>query len=180
MGTTHAKPSNGGMPRGARGARNAQKPYVLALAVLLEKVQPLAPDDRRDFFELFSLLIQCEDDAEHNEILDTMLELVSSAPAVVSEENMLEEGQPDGLTNWMNFVAKNIIELRKQAGLTQSQLSQSRSAPVAHQPLGNSKAQCYSLHTGEDRQSTRGAHLETGSDGSWRVTLAPAFSRGFL
>ena len=120
MGTLQAKRSTTVV---SKGERDARKTYDLALSALVDNVRKLTPEDRRDFTELFGLLVQCDDDTEELEILATMQELVSAKPIVVSEETGIDEGHPEGLVNWMTFVAKKITELRKEARLTQTQLA---------------------------------------------------------
>jgi DNA-binding XRE family transcriptional regulator len=120
--------------RNAARARDLDhRALTMALAILVERIQSLSPDDREDLYELLKELPKAETGEAVNSIVVTMEEILGQAPVRLSTMDQAEEFQAGpALQKWIDFVSGRIRELREAAGLTQVQLAEKSGLPQSH------------------------------------------------
>lgn len=106
---------------------------LMAVSVLIQRIQSLAKADRDDLFELFQGLLKTEDRGEIQSIRRTMEEILAQSPVTV-RPMPLEEGSPTAkrLNGWADHVGRKIRELREKAGLNQVQLARKSGLTQSH------------------------------------------------
>lgn len=109
------------------------KQALLALSVLIERIDSLGRADRDDLFELLQEWRTTEDPEERRSIHRAMEEIIAQLP--IAARPILTEGEkpmPRGLRKWSEYVGRKILELREAAGLTQTQLAEKAGLPQSH------------------------------------------------
>ena len=105
-------------------------PVVLAIAIVVERIQKLAKADRDDLFELMETLHAAETDEEYKAAAHGMREVLKQSRVEVTEIKPVEPGQ--GLCKWMEYIGDRIRQARESAGLTQEGLAQKSGLTQSH------------------------------------------------
>lgn len=109
---------------------------ALFLPILIERISSLPKADRDDLFELLQELKNQSFRSNREELeatLATMEEILTQTP--VQTTNLVlgkTTTDPEGLVSWKQFVAKNIKEQRKKAGLSQEELAEKSGLLQSH------------------------------------------------
>ncbi len=106
---------------------------LLALSVLIDRLELLPKADRDDLFELLQAWRTASTEEEQRSIRRAVEEIlaqtaVSVTPMPLGEDKPLARG----LKNWADHVGKKIRALREGAGLTQAQLAGRAGLPQSH------------------------------------------------
>lgn len=104
----------------------------MAVAVLMDRLQRLSDDDRRDLMDLFKELAAATNDEDRTEIGRTMLEIFEAPAATIEAFDLATESRPDALQKWTLYVAKKVREARESVPMTQEQLSAKSGLPQSH------------------------------------------------
>ena len=110
------------------------KPVVLALSVLMNRINTLPDADRDDLFELLSEWRKVESHEESVSIQRAMEEILAQTPVSV-RKMPLEATDPKkfpALSKWSDSVALRIKHYRLAAGMTQAELAEKSSLPQSH------------------------------------------------
>jgi DNA-binding XRE family transcriptional regulator len=109
------------------------KSAMLALSVLLERVQSLPKEDRNDLFELVLALRDSTDPSDQQGIRRAMEEILCQAPITFAALPGTED-QPlsQKLKSWSEHVGQKIRQLREGAGLNQAQLAEKAGLTQSH------------------------------------------------
>lgn len=100
-----------------RGLPLEDRAVALALTVLVERIRSLSKADREELEDL----------------LKTMEEILAQVPTTLREMPLARTGAGgSSLSNWKEFVAKRIRELRSKAKLTQAELAEKAGLPQSH------------------------------------------------
>ncbi len=95
---------------------------TMAMAVLVERIKSLSPEDRNDLYELSRVLFAGESDEEIDSAVRAMREILDQTPGKV--QRLAPDEPPNGrLAKWLDFVSGRIKSYRVQAGLNQQQLA---------------------------------------------------------
>jgi len=112
-----------------------QQRMMLALGILLDRIQKLSAED---VDELFGLVREyCEAESEEDRVAadEAILEILEQEPVFVRRQPLKTEGditRVPKLENWLSWVSKRIHDLRSAAGLTQSELEERTGLPQSH------------------------------------------------
>lgn len=116
-----------------RGLPLEDRAVALALTVLVERIRSLSKADREDLFELMQALRKPNTREELEDLLKTMEEILAQVPTTLREMPLARTGAGgSSLSNWKEFVAKRIRELRSKAKLTQAELAEKAGLPQSH------------------------------------------------
>jgi len=109
------------------------KSAVLALSVLISRINRLPVADRDDLFELLQEWRKTGDPEETASIQRAMEEILAQTP-ITSSALPLGEKKPfsGGLDRWAKHAGKKIRELREGAGLNQTQLAEKAGLTQSH------------------------------------------------
>lgn len=102
---------------------------VMAMGVLLARIEQLSDEDREDLFEA---LISIKEDPSHENYLAvevTFEEILRQETVEVEPVKVESDSQS---SPWSSFVATRVKELRKSVGLTQEQLAEMAGLHQAH------------------------------------------------
>jgi DNA-binding XRE family transcriptional regulator len=108
------------------------KPAVLALSVLVERLQSLSSADRDALLELLVAMGKSEDAEEKRDMVRAMEEILTQAPVVVHQMAMDDAPMPKGLKTWSVHVGKRVRKLRKKASMSQSELADKAGLDQSH------------------------------------------------
>lgn len=110
-----------------------KKSSILALSILMGRIDSLPKADRAEAFELLAGLAKTEDPEEKAGIIDVLEEILVQEPIhVASRPVELDKPMAPELKDWSKFVGKKIRDLREEAGLTQVQLAEKAGIPQSH------------------------------------------------
>ncbi len=110
-----------------------EKSIILALSVLLDRIDSLPKADRDDLFELVQELRRAEDQEEKVEIYRAMEEILAQRPLTVRALSFTDAiPLSRGLKAWAERVGKKIRDAREFAHLTQTQLAEKSGLPQSH------------------------------------------------
>jgi DNA-binding XRE family transcriptional regulator len=112
----------------------AHEALTMAFAILVERIQRLPNEDRRDLFELVKEIPTAATCEDMESIVLAMREILEQEPIRVRrvEQPAQEAPAGEGLQKWMDYVGERIRSLRIRAGLTQSQLAEKSGLPQSH------------------------------------------------
>ena len=108
------------------------KPAVLALSVLIERIESLPPADRDALLELLVGLGKSEEVEEKRGMVRAMEEILAQEPIIVHQMAMDDAPMPNGLKTWSEHVGKQVRELRKKASMNQSELAERAGLDQGH------------------------------------------------
>jgi DNA-binding XRE family transcriptional regulator len=111
----------------------SRRALTMALGILVERIQGLPEDDRKDLYELMKELPHAESSEELNSVVSTMEEILDQVPMQL--EKMEQDGDPErgaGLQKWIDFVSARLRELRVNANLTQEELAELSGLPQSY------------------------------------------------
>ncbi|HEX5443709.1 MAG TPA: helix-turn-helix transcriptional regulator [Pirellulales bacterium] len=103
---------------------------TMAIAVLVERIRSLPPDDKEDLFELSKILFNAESDEEEAAAVRAVREILDQPKGNVVA--FTADDEPIGTESWLDFVSARLREAREQAGLTQAELAQRTKLPQSH------------------------------------------------
>src|SRR5947209_354126 len=92
---------------------------TMALAILVERIRRLPDEDRNELYELMKALPSAESPEDGESIVVTMREILDQAPVRLQKVDLEGVKPSPKLQRWIDFVSKQIRELRTSAGLTQ-------------------------------------------------------------
>lgn len=105
-----------------------------AVAVLQSRLRRLPKDDANDVLELVRALTVAATDAEREDLVEAMLEILEQTPTGV--ERLPQSGEaaarPEGLRRWIDFASRKVHDARKKAGLTQEELAEKSGLQQSH------------------------------------------------
>jgi len=111
----------------------SDKLALMAVSVLIQRIQSLGKADRDDLYELFQALVKTEDECEIQCIRRTMEEILAQGEITV--QPLLKE-VPAKLDRkaeeWALYVATKIRTLRDNAGLSQAELAAKAGLTQSH------------------------------------------------
>ncbi|WP_439627618.1 helix-turn-helix domain-containing protein [Gemmata sp.] len=107
--------------------------FVLALSVIMNRINRLDPADRDDLFALMNEWQKTSDREERVKIKTAMLEIMTQGQ-VASNPLALAGDHPvhPMASNWSRHVGAKIRKLREEMGLTQTQLAEKAGLPQPH------------------------------------------------
>ncbi len=109
------------------------KSAILALTILIDRIGTLPKADRDDLFELLQEWRKTDDPEEQRSIRRAMEEIFAQLPITTKPLPLdSDESLARGLKAWKGHVGQKIRELRKEAGLTQTQLADQAGLPQSH------------------------------------------------
>lgn len=106
--------------------------FLLALAVIQERVRSLPPADREDLYELSKILMTTDSEEERESAQVAMQEIVEKQPACGVTRMQLSTTVPDELKDWVEFISGKIRSARNEANLTQEELAEKTGLPQSH------------------------------------------------
>lgn len=106
------------------------KQVILALSLLITRIQSLPKADQQDLFELMKEWPKA-DETERTNIHQTMEEILAQMPLRVQKEELPASLEPV-TTGWASHVGKLIKKFRDEKGWTQAQLSEKAGLPQSH------------------------------------------------
>jgi len=116
-----------------RSMNPEDRAVVMAVAVLMDRLQRLSLEDRQDLLALLKEMAGATSEEERCAIGDAMLEVFECRPSTVEELDMVDsQKRPEALQRWTEYVAKKILDAREAAQLTQEQLSNLSGLPQPH------------------------------------------------
>jgi DNA-binding XRE family transcriptional regulator len=106
---------------------------TMAIGIIVERVGRLPLEDRRDLYELVKGLAQANDREELESIMTAMREILEQPAGGVKKMEFKHVGRrTEKLQRWVRHAAYRVEELRKEAGLTQSELAEKSGLPQSH------------------------------------------------
>lgn len=106
---------------------------VLALSIVVKRIEALPPADREDLFKLMVARHDTHDSEEQDAIRAAMIEILTRGK--VSATAMLpQDARPlsSASASWAKHVGRKIRTLREEAGLTQAKLAELAKLPQSH------------------------------------------------
>lgn len=105
---------------------------TMALAIVIDRIRRLPPEDKNDLYELVTALGSSEAGSEEQEsIVLAMREILAQAPAAFRPLEV-PPTPGDGLAKWMTWIGEQIRKHRKAASLTQEELAEKSGLPQSH------------------------------------------------
>lgn len=105
---------------------------VLALSILVSRINTLGPKDRDDLFALMIASGKAEDRDEQISTKNAMIEILTQAPVKSKSLSFNDHRLSDGAKKWAKHVGGTIRMLRDKAGLTQVELAKKAGLPQSH------------------------------------------------
>lgn len=115
-----------------RSMNPQEQAVAMAVAVLMDRLQRLSDDDRKDLVGLLKDMVVATSDEEKAQIADTMLEIFECRPGTIEQLSLGEGKRPEALQKWSEYVAKRVKEAREACGMTQEELSDKTGLPQPH------------------------------------------------
>lgn len=103
----------------------------MAIAVLMERIQSLPKQDREELYELSKAVFSMDDDDERESAARAMQEILEQSPITVRAVDLPDQPGEE-LDKWIAYISSRIRELRKKAGMTQTQLAEKAGIPQSH------------------------------------------------
>jgi len=100
-----------------------------ALGVVLNRIEQLSKEDRDDMFEAFLSLKKDSSSENRDAVQATFEEILGQTEIKIVEE---EIGVAAQSSNWSDFVSRKLLELRKQAGMTQKDVAEAAKMQQSH------------------------------------------------
>ena len=111
----------------------SRRALTMALGILVERIQGLPEDDRKDLYELMKELPHAESGEELNSVVATMEELLDRGPVRLEKLELSDERQQSvGLQKWIAFVSNRIHEFRANAELSREKLAELSGLPQGY------------------------------------------------
>ena len=106
---------------------------TMAIGIVVERVSRLPPEDQQELYELVKGLGGVKDPEEIEAIRVAMREILDQEPSGLRAlDQVRPEDRPEKLQKWVDFIGRKVEQLRKAAGLTQSELSEKSGLPQSH------------------------------------------------
>lgn len=106
---------------------------MLAVEIVRDRITRLTKEDRDDLFALAKELSNTKTEEDWAGICDTMIEILDGEPATTEEVDLSAPTErPEQFRKWTDWVAGQIRDARKDAGLTQEQLAEKSGLPQSH------------------------------------------------
>jgi DNA-binding XRE family transcriptional regulator len=106
---------------------------TLAIAVLVERIHGLPPEDKEDLFEVSKILYKAiadQNEEEEEAAIKAYREILDQRKGRVVE--LTVDDGPVGMDGWLSYVSARIKKAREDAGLTQQQLEVATGLPQSH------------------------------------------------
>jgi DNA-binding XRE family transcriptional regulator len=113
-----------------RGQTKADETMELAIAVLVERIQRLPPEDREDLFQVSKAFYTSQNREEVESAHRAFSEILEQSKGKV--QSFLVDDEPIGLDQWLTFVSGRIRRAREEASMTQEQLEAATGLPQSH------------------------------------------------
>lgn len=116
-----------------RSMNPEDRAVVMAVAVLMERLEKLGAEDKADLLVLVKELAAATTAEDRCEIADTMLEIFECRPSAIEALDLGDsDRRPPALQKWSEYVAKKVRDAREGAGMTQEKLSERTGLPQSH------------------------------------------------
>jgi DNA-binding XRE family transcriptional regulator len=103
----------------------------MAIGIVVDRIRSLPSEDRQDLYELSKAVGQAETEEELESAARAMYEILEQ-PSVRVEKMDVRPEVGEGLRKWIAYVSKRIVALRKEKGMTQTQLAKESGLPQSH------------------------------------------------
>lgn len=102
----------------------------LSLTILLERIQLLDKEDKKDICELFAYIPNVIDDTEElQSIFQAVHEILEQKPGGLFKIDLTQDS---GIEKWAEHIGTKIKESRKKANFTQEELAKQSGIPQSH------------------------------------------------
>lgn len=105
---------------------------TMAIGIVVERIGRLPDEDRQELFELIKGLGGAQDADEVEAIRVAMREILDQESSGIQALSSTLPESPEKFQKWVNFIADKVQSLRKNAGLTQAELSEKSGLPQSH------------------------------------------------
>jgi len=111
-----------------------EKAVVMAVSVLVERIERLPEGDRNELFDLIKEMRNADSREERESLVGAFLEVLEQEPITSTRMAMADEsiGRDKDLDNWRRFVSERLRAARNDCGLTQQQLAERSGLPQSH------------------------------------------------
>lgn len=120
------------MMHSVRSMTPNEQAVSMAVAILMDRMQRLSDEDRKDLLALLKELATAKSGEDLANITDTMLEIFECRPSTLEGIDFTVGKRSEMLQKWTEYVAKRVREERETYPMTQEQLSEKSGLPQSH------------------------------------------------